>query len=151
MNPSLETIENTTPFLEGSNPPRPQGQLPLPTGPTHVLKGRPRTNLDDVWLDAMRRQAVQHLDPAKPSASDRTDEDVLMVVSWAASCNDERACWASMAGLQVKLRGMSRSTVQRSMSRWSKLGASSSSSIGRAVGLPSLLEAGSTCWFLNLK
>ena len=122
MNPSLETIENTTPFLEGSNPPRPQGQLPLPTGPTHVLKGRPRTNLDDVWLDAMRRQALHHLDPTKPSASDRTDEDVLRAVSWAASCNDERACWASMGGLQVKLRGMSRSTVQRSLSRWSARG-----------------------------
>ena len=114
-----------THVLEGSQSPRPQGpnpQLSLPSGPTHILKGRPRTDPDDVWLDAMRVQALQHLDPTKPSASDRTDEDVLRVVAWAASCNNERACWASIAGLQVKLRGMSRSTVQRSLSRWAARG-----------------------------
>ena len=44
-------------------------------------------------------------------------------MSWAASCNDERACWASIAGLQVKLRGMSTSPRFRGrMSRWSARG-----------------------------
>ena len=45
---------SATHVLEGVESPRPQGQLSLPSGPTHILKGRPRTDPDDVWLDAMR-------------------------------------------------------------------------------------------------
>ena len=80
-------------------------------------KKRKRTPADDAWLDAMRSQALQHLDITKPSASDRTDLAVLERVSWLCSCNDARAFYGSVDGLAVNRR-MARSTVQRSMSRW---------------------------------
>ena len=34
-------------------------QIPLPSGPTHVLKGRPRTGFDDAWLKAARSEAQE--------------------------------------------------------------------------------------------
>ena len=69
-----------THVLEGVESPPPQGgpnpQLSLPSGPTHVLKGRPRTGPDDAWLKSARTEAQEYLSDV-PSIRDRTDLAVL--------------------------------------------------------------------------
>ena len=112
-----------THVLEGVESPPPQGpnpQLSLPSGPTHVLKGRPRTDTDDAWLQAVRTEALEYLSD-KPSIRDRTDLSVFERVSWLSSCNDGRACFASIDGL-AENRRMGRRTIQRSLNRWASRG-----------------------------
>ena len=108
-----------------THPTAPQQQPNLATGPTHVVKRRDRVPTDNVWLDAMRRQAVQHLDLSKASASDGTDLLVLERVLVVCSSNDDRSFTGSVGYLAAnkgKGRLMGRRTVQRSLSRWAARG-----------------------------
>ena len=110
-----------THVLEGVESPPPQGPNPqLSSGPTHVLKGRPRTGPDDSWLKSARTEAQEYLSDV-PSIRDRTDLAVLERVSWLSSCNDDRAFFGSVDGLAAYLR-MGRRTAQRSLSRWEARG-----------------------------
>ena len=68
----------------------------------------------------MRTEALEYLSD-KPSIRDRTDLSVFERVSWLSSCNDDRACFASIDGL-AENRRMGRRTIQRSLNRWASRG-----------------------------
>ena len=70
-------------------PPAAQQQLPLPTGPGSIVRGRKRTDEDREWYAQQLR--VEHTRP--------TDKSVFERLAYYASCNPERDAYAGVARL----------------------------------------------------
>ena len=94
-------------------PPRPQGQLSLPSGPTHVIKSRPRTDEDKAWYNDQLR--IEHW-PTNHGRTKLLDKALYERITFYASLNPEREAFPSVARLAREVFHSDR-TVQRALRR----------------------------------
>ena len=113
MQSTAELLQPSTHVLKGPEPPRPQDQLNLPSGPTHVIKSRPRTDEDKAWYNDQLR--IEHW-PTNHGRTKLLDKAVYERIAFYASLNPEREAFPSVARLARDVFHSDR-TVQRALRR----------------------------------
>ena len=109
MQSTAELLHPSTPFLEGSESFTPQEanpQLSLPSGPTHVIKSRPRTDEDKAWYTQQLKVTI--------TIKNVYHREVYRQMAYYGSCKPARLCFAAHSTI-AKEKGISVKSVQRAV------------------------------------